>query len=124
MTAASRRETPADDSGPIDPPQMRRSGDRESTRDARLDRLTTWALTTVAGLALGLGAYFYSQLTGGVRDVVIEVRATREALSAIGTRVSLLEAARAAERLEERVRDNDRRITTLEAQRNAGGNKP
>ena len=65
----------------------------------RIEKATI-PLALVAGSALLLGAYFYSALVAATRDVAAEVRVTRETISAINTRVTVLEAAR----LDERVR--------------------
>lgn len=41
----------------------------ETIRDARLDRLISWALTAFCGLALAVGAYFFKSLDGNVKSL-------------------------------------------------------
>lgn len=110
-----------DDSGPIDPPQRRRSTDRANA-DPRIDKFQTWLLGTIAVVSIALGSYFYSTLVEATRAVVVEVKAARSDISAIGTRVAILEAARMSERTDEHVRAIEQRLAIVEAQVKGGKN--
>jgi hypothetical protein len=66
-------------------------------RDQRIDRGITWALTTVAALAFGIGGWAFTGLTG-------EVRGMRDDLAKFSTRVAVLETG-----------DMPNRIRVLEA---------
>lgn len=75
-------------------------------KDPRVDRAISWALTTFAGLAFGVGAYFFAGLTS-------EVRAMRADMSTITTRVAIVEAARYGDT----IKDLELRVRALEAAR-------
>lgn len=57
----------------------------EKRLDPRLDRLATWALGTVATIALSVGAYYFQAFTG-------EMRALNKEVSGLTTKVAVIEA--------------------------------
>lgn len=79
-------------------------------RSIRLERATL-GVNVIAGAAVMLGAYFYVALVSAQKDMLLEMRGVRDALSAMDRRVSVLEAPG----LDARMRELDRRVTTLEA---------
>lgn len=85
---------------------------RPSRGGVRLETATL-GITTVAGAAVALGAYFYVALISTQKDMIGEMRGVRDALSAMDRRVTVLEAPA----LDAHIRDLEKRVTVLEAQR-------
>lgn len=56
----------------------------DKSRDPRMDRLVSWVLTTVAGLAFSVGAWAFN-------DQRTEFRAMREEVVKMTTRLAVLE---------------------------------
>lgn len=76
------------------------------TRDPRLDRAISWALATAATLAFGVGAWQFQTLAG-------EIRVMRGEVSAVATRVAIVEAAGYGDA----IKDLEARVRALEQRR-------
>lgn len=57
--------------------------EKRSTRDARIDKVTTWLLAAFVGLSLAVGAWFFRDLTGSVKTL-------NESVSGLRTEVAVL----------------------------------
>lgn len=64
-------------------------------RDARMDKLVSWGLTTVASVALSVGAWFFSRLDGQMSRLdasLGQLRGQIAVLEADSRRMTLVEA--------------------------------